>query len=103
MPTSPAPTTTEIRQAVSIIHEAVRDPDRHHDPVEVATAHTTLVRACRSAEPPVDQWLADYLDPDTWHHGPCHLVDQIDTLAVNFKLPPPIRTGPPDGNQGTLF
>ena len=51
----------------------------------------------------VDQWLADYLNPDTWHHGPRHLVDQIDTLAINFKLPPPIRTGPPDGNQGTLF
>ena len=97
------PTTPEIRAAVALIHQAVRDPDAGHDPIDIAAAHTTLARASRCSQPPVDRWLADYLDPDAWHSGPEHLANAIDELALNFKLPRPVRTGPPDGSQGTLF
>jgi len=95
------PTTPEIRTAVALIHQAVRDPDAAHDPIDIATAHTTLAQASRSTQPPVDRWLADYLNHNAWNSGPEHLANAIDELALNFKLPRPTRTGPPDGNQGT--
>ena len=97
------PTTPEIRAAVALIHQAVRDPYTAHDPTDIAAAHTTLAKATRYSQPPVDQWLADYLDHDACHSGPEHLANAIDELALNFKLPRPTRTGPPDDNQGTLF
>lgn len=97
------PTTPEIRAAVALIHEAVRDPEAGHSPIDIAAAHTALVRASRSTEPPVKHWLTAYIDHGAWHSGPEHLTAAIDQLARNFKLPRPIRTGPPDGDQGTLF
>ena len=97
------PTTPEIRAAVALIHEAVRDPDANHHPIDIAAAHTTLIRASRSTAPPVKHWLTAYIAHDAWHSGPEHLTTAIDQLARNFKLPRPVRVGPPDGDQGTLF
>lgn len=102
MPPTP-PTTPEIRAAVALIHVAVRDPDSNVDPVAVANAHSTLSLASGCSEAPVAGWLIAYLDHDVWHSGPEHLAAAVDELAAHFKLPCPIRTGPLDGNQGTLF
>ncbi len=54
------PTTPEIRAAVALIHQAVRDPYTPHDPTDIAAAHTTLARASRSSQPPVDQCLVEH-------------------------------------------
>lgn len=97
------PTTGEIRAAIVLLHQAVNDADTTLDPASVNTAHSTLTRARRTSGPPVDRWLADYLHHDVWHSGPQPLAAAIDELAAHFKLPQPVRTGPPDGNQGTLF
>ena len=101
-PVSEAPTISDIRTAVSVIHLAVHDTD-HSDPVAVADAHITLARARHTSPSPVDRWLTSYLDYDTWEHGPHAVINAVDELARNFKLPPQHRQGLPDGKQGTLF
>ena len=59
----PAPTTQEIRDAVTTIHAGVHDPDA--DPIAIAAAHTLLARARDTSHPPVQVWLDTYLDDGT--------------------------------------
>ena len=96
----PAPTTQEIRDAVTTIHAGVHDPDA--DPIAIAAAHTLLARARDTSHPPVQVWLDTYLDDGTTAHGPDVFRDAVLDLARHFKLPPVGRRLSP-GEQGTLF
>jgi hypothetical protein len=96
----PAPTTQEIRDAVTTIHAGVHDPDA--DPIAIAAAHTLLARARDTSHPPVQVWLDTYLDDGTTAHGPDVFRDAVLDLAQHFKLPPVGRRLSP-GEQGTLF
>lgn len=100
---TPAPTIQEIRAAVTVIHEAVHNPDVC--PIQVAGAHATLARARHTTASPVAEWLATYLDPHTTAHGPDSFRTAVTDLARNFKLPPanPRPTTTPHGEQGCLF
>lgn len=95
-----APTTKEIRAAVTTIHHAVYDPDAC--PANTTRAHSILIRASRTATAPVSDWLTAYLDADTTANGHLSVRAAVDLLAQHFKLPPE-RHGPPPGTQGTLF
>lgn len=94
------PTTQDIRNAVATIHTGVHDPDAN--PIPIAAAHTLLARARHTSTPPVQGWLATYLDRDTTANGPDTFRSAVNTLAQHFKLPPAIRP-PAPGQQGTLF
>jgi len=102
-PAKPAPTIQQIRDAVSVIHEGVHNPNAC--PIEIAAAHTTLARGRTSAPSPVDEWLRTYLADETTAHGPDTFRDAVNELAQHFKLPPASQGPPPDstGEQQTLF
>lgn len=99
-PTPPAPTTNDIRHAIETIQIGVRDP--FLDPAAIAAAHRLLVAAQRIVEPPVKEWLNDYLDEETTAGGADTFRRAVDDLAEHFKLPPAAPV-PAPGEQGKLF
>lgn len=98
--TPAAPTTAEIREAISVIQIAVRDP--YANPTLVASAHRLLVAARAVAGPPVKDWLDEYLRDETTADGATGFRRAVDDLARNFKLPT-ASTPPAPGEQGSLF
>jgi len=96
----PAPTTSEIRDAVATIHHGVHDPEAN--PLHIATAHATLARARTTSESPVSNWLQSYLDDETTAHGHIAFREAVNELAQHFKLPP-ATNAPRPGEQGVLF